>query len=77
MKVVYFYPFYFFLFSEIIFLLQRKIFVYLKIKIMKSVSNSVFTTPKRPFNFLFVASGYMLAKFLAKVNLTLEKLISN
>lgn len=51
--------------------------VYLKIKIMKSVSNSMFTTPKRPFHFLFLGSGYRLTKRLAKLKLTLEKFSSN
>lgn len=45
----------------------------LKIWIMKSVSNSMFTTPKRQlFFFLSLGSGYRLAKFLAKLKLTLE-----
>jgi len=71
------YPFYFSFFADIIFLIQRKMLINLKIRIMKSVSNSMFMTPKRQFNFLSLGSGYTLVKFFANLQLTLENFSSN
>lgn len=48
----------------------------LKMEIMKSVSNPMSTTSTRQLYFLSLGSGYVLAKFLANLKLTLENLRS-